>query len=81
MTIFEELRLVCILRFGLIKAVFNARPPKPKHTLTWDGDDPFSTYQKISEKLTFSPLIRTRTCAYQGIRNVGFSENFANVLN
>ena len=27
------------------------------------------------------PLIRTRTCAYQGVRNVSFSENIANVLN
>ena len=26
-------------------------------------------------------LIRTRTCAYQGVRNVSFSENFANVTN
>ena len=23
------------------------------------------------------PLIRTRTCAYQGVRNVSFTENFA----
>ena len=28
-----------------------------------------------------NPLIRTRTCAYQGVRNVSFSENFAYVLN
>ena len=27
------------------------------------------------------PLIRTSTCAYQGVRNVSFSENFAYVLN
>ena len=27
------------------------------------------------------PLIHTRTCAYQGVRNVSFSENFAYVLN
>ena len=27
------------------------------------------------------PLIRTRTCVYQGVRNVSFSENFACVLN
>ena len=27
------------------------------------------------------PLIRTRTCAYQRVRNVSFSENFGNVLN
>ena len=35
-----------------------------------------STYAKLSEKLTF-----LRTCAYQGARNVSFSENFAYVLN
>ena len=28
-----------------------------------------------------NPLIRTRTCAYQEVRNVSFSENFAYVLN
>ena len=39
---------------------------------------PFSTYAKFSEKLTcLTPLIRTRTCAYQEVRNVSFSENFA----
>ena len=27
------------------------------------------------------PLIRTRACAYQGVTNVSFSENFAYVLN
>ena len=27
------------------------------------------------------PLIPTRTCGYQGVRNVSFSENFAYVLN
>ena len=26
-------------------------------------------------------LIRTRSCAYQGVRNVSFSENFAHKLN
>ena len=42
----------------------------------------FSTYGKISEKLTFlTPLIRTPMCAYQRVRNVSFSENFAYVLN
>ena len=35
---------------------------------------PFSTYAKFSEKLT-------RTCEYQGVRNVGFSENIPYVLN
>ena len=38
---------------------------------------PFSTYAKFSEKLTFL----TPWCAYQGVRNVSFSENFAYVLN
>ena len=43
---------------------------------------PFSAYAKFSEKLTFlTSLIRTRTCAYQGVRNVSFSENVAYVLN
>ena len=28
----------------------------------------------------FSPLIRTHTCAYQGVRNICFSENFAYIL-
>ena len=37
---------------------------------------PFSTYAKFSEKfIFFTP------CAYQGVRNVNFSENFAYVLN
>ena len=38
--------------------------------------------RKIFRKTDISdPLIRTRTCAYQGIRNVSFSENFAYALN
>ena len=36
----------------------------------------FSTYAKFFEKLTF-----LRTGTYQGVRNVSFSENFAQVLN
>ena len=33
---------------------------------------------KFSEKKPFlTPLIRSRTCAYQGVRNVCFSENLA----
>ena len=28
-----------------------------------------------------NPLIDTDTCASQGVRNVSFSENFANILN
>ena len=38
--------------------------------------------RKIFQKTNISiPLIRTRTCVYQGIRNASFSENFAYVLN
>ena len=39
-----------------------------------------STYAKFSEKLTY-PLIRTCTCAFQEVRNISFSENFAYVIN
>ena len=41
----------------------------------------FSTYAKFLRKLTFYPLIRTSTSAYQGVRNVSFSESFVHVLN
>ena len=38
--------------------------------------------RNISRKSNIpNPLIRTRTCAYQGVRNVSFSENLAYVLN
>ena len=37
--------------------------------------------QNFPKNWHFLPPIRTRTCAYQGIRNVSFSENFAYVLN
>ena len=34
--------------------------------------------RRISRKTNiFPPLMRTRTCAYQGVRNVRFSENLA----
>ena len=37
----------------------------------------FSTYADFSKKLTFLiALIPTRSCAYQGVRNVSFSESF-----
>ena len=46
-------------------------------------DHSFSTYGKCSEKLTFlTPWYAdVRTCAYQEVRNVSFSEDFAYVLN
>ena len=51
--------------------------------ISWVWVHPFSTYmRKIFRKTNISyPLIRTRTCAYQGLRNVSCSENFAHVLN
>ena len=37
---------------------------------------------KIFRKTNISyPLLRTWTCLYQGVKNVSFSENFANVIN
>ena len=45
-------------------------------------DHRFSTYAKFSEKTNISyPLIRTRKCSYQGVRNVYFTKNIAYVLN
>ena len=45
-------------------------------------DHSFSEYGKFFRKTNISyPLIRTRTCAYQGVRNASFSENLAYVLN
>ena len=44
-------------------------------------DHSFSTCADFHEKLTFlPPLMRTGVCAYQGVRNVSFSGNFAYVL-
>ena len=47
------------------------------HTALYERDHSFSNYSQFSEKLTFlTPLIRTRTFAYQGFRNVSFSEKY-----
>ena len=41
-----------------------------------------SYVRKIFRKTNISySLIRTRSCVYQEVRNVSFSENFAHVLN
>ena len=37
--------------------------------------------QNFPKNYISDPLIRTRTCAYQGIGNGNFSENFVYVLN
>ena len=43
---------------------------------------PLSTYIKFSEKLTFlTPWYAHVRCAYQEVKSVSFSENFAYVLN
>ena len=44
------------------------------------SDHSFGKYAKLSEKLTF-PTPDMCTCAYQGLRYVSFSENFAYILN
>ena len=48
----------------------------PKIEIGGIGGHPLSTNAKFSEKLTFL----TRTCAYQGGRNVSFSENLCTYL-
>ena len=37
--------------------------------------------QNFRKNQNFLPLIRTRTCMYEGIRKVSFSEDFAYVFN
>ena len=57
----------------------------PEDMLTGDNVVPeaiFRNETNFSEKIPISyPLIHTRTCAYQEVKNVSFSENFACVLN
>ena len=45
--------------------------------------EPFIKYVRtIFQKTNIpNPLRRTRSCAYQGVRNVSFSESFAHGLN
>ena len=48
----------------------------------WKKVSPIWYVRKIFRKTNVSYLlIRTPTCAYQGVRNVSFSKNFAYVLN
>ena len=44
-------------------------------------DDSFTKFAKFSKNKNFLPPDRHTTCAYQGVRNVSFSENFQNKLN
>ena len=64
---FENFRKIIIV---LRKFLFLNKGPSIKYV------------RKIFRKTNISnPLIRTHSCAYQGVRNVSFSENFAYVLN
>ena len=47
--------------------------------LIWD--QPFSTYAKFPEELTFLPCWHAHVHVYQGARNVSVWENYAYVLN
>ena len=52
------------------------------HTIKYGSGPSIKYVRKIFRKTNISnPLIRTRTCAYQGVRNISFSENFSYVLN
>ena len=51
-----------------------------KKTPTWGFIYLVRTQTFRKTKISY-PLVRTRACAYQGVRNVTFSEHFAYVLN
>ena len=69
----RQLRKLCALTSCVNKII---------HTYLYNvfskiGENSFSTYSKIFRKTNISyPLTHTRTCAYQGVRNVSFSEKF-----
>ena len=47
-----------------------------------DKEQSINYVRKIFRETNIStPLIHTRTCAYQEVRNVSFPENFAYLLN
>ena len=74
----------CFIILGkLNKNNFNQRVAFPLSTLTNFSKGSFILYvHKISQKTNISyPLPRTRMCAWQGVNNVGFPENFVYVLN
>ena len=49
--------------------------------LVWQGIMHLVRMQNFPKTIISHPLIRTHTCAYQGVRNVSFLENVAYVLN
>ena len=59
----------------------SSHAPMTEHKVIYlKRDHSFITCAKFPENITYL-LIRTRTFAYQGVRNVSFSENFAYLLN
>ena len=52
-----------------------------KIAICWHQQQFNSTKGSFAKCSYTTLLIRTRTCAYQGVRNVSFSENFVSVLN
>ena len=67
-------------RVEMLEFTKSLRSNPAKAMMNDNRDHQFSTYTKFSEKLTFlTLLIRTRTCAYHGVGNVSFSENFVYV--
>ena len=68
------------IRFRCVLSIFRRHKSKCKTRLQLViRDYSFSTYPKLSKKNISYPL--TRTCAYQSVSNVSFSENFAYFLN
>ena len=56
-------------------------PPTQQATVG-EKDHWFSTKENFFEKLTFlTPSYAQQTCAYQGIKDISFLENFAYILN
>ena len=52
-----------------------------KHFInTYEGIIRLVRIQNFPKTNISCPLIRTRACVYKGVKNVCFSENFANVL-
>ena len=67
------------LKWKYIRDVFRTLSNIYYGAICWKPlrDHSFSTCPKIFKKLTFLTPWHTYTCAYQGVWNVGFSENFA----
>ena len=66
-------------KVGSLGSNFNRQPSDSSVTFLPRGL--FVTFAKLFGKTNIYLLIRTRTCAYKGVRDVDFSENFTNVIN